>query len=198
MREQVPPVTFTPQDATLQVQHIVDLRRAVDLLVARPDVDAGRLAYIGHSHGAAMGGLLAGVETRIAAYALACGDGGLVAHFGGAGPDAALLRGLPPEARQAWLEVMEPIEPLRFISRAAPAAVLLQAARHDEAVPVADAQTYFEASSEPKQLVWYDTGHELDEQALLDQVAWLSGRIGIDASRFAFEHGCRRISCRVD
>jgi hypothetical protein len=49
------PLTFTPKDRDEQIQLIVDLRRAVDLLVARPDVDTARLAYYGVSYGAAMG-----------------------------------------------------------------------------------------------------------------------------------------------
>jgi dienelactone hydrolase len=53
------PLTFTPKDRDEQIQLIVDLRRAVDLLVARPDVNSRQLAYFGVSYGAAMGGLLA-------------------------------------------------------------------------------------------------------------------------------------------
>lgn len=45
----------------------------------------GRIGYIGVSYGGAMGGLLAGVEHRISAYALVVGDGGLVTHS--TGPD---------------------------------------------------------------------------------------------------------------
>src|SRR5207245_6126715 len=42
-------VQFTSQDSVEQVQLIVDLQRAFDLLTARPDVDAGRLAFVGRS-----------------------------------------------------------------------------------------------------------------------------------------------------
>jgi hypothetical protein len=38
-------LTFTPQDRAEQIQLIIDLRRAIDLLMARPDVDADRIAY---------------------------------------------------------------------------------------------------------------------------------------------------------
>ena len=198
VRRQASPVTFTPQDAEGQRQHIVDLRRAVDLLAGRPDVHSDRLAYIGHSHGAAMGGLLAGVEDRIGAYVLASGDGGLVSHFGGEGPDSAELLRLPEEVQQRWLEAMGPIEPIRFVGRAAPAALLFQAGLHDEAVPVADAEAYYEAGSEPKEILWYDAGHVLDEQALLDQVQWLAERVSIGSDKFVFRHGCGHISCRAD
>ena len=75
------PVTFTDQDRLEQIQLIVDLRRGVDLLMSRPEVDADRIGFIGISYGASMGGLLAGVESRIKAYVLAMGDGGLVENL---------------------------------------------------------------------------------------------------------------------
>jgi dienelactone hydrolase len=56
------PLTFTPRDRREQIQLIVDLRRAVDLLSQRPNVDPARIGYVGVSYGAAMGGLLAGIE----------------------------------------------------------------------------------------------------------------------------------------
>ena len=42
-------LTFTEQDREEQIQLIVDLRRAIDLLMARPDVDPERIAYLGVS-----------------------------------------------------------------------------------------------------------------------------------------------------
>jgi cephalosporin-C deacetylase-like acetyl esterase len=58
-------VRFDERDRREQIQLIVDLRRAVDLLVARDDVDPDRIGYLGVSYGGAMGGLLAGVEDRV-------------------------------------------------------------------------------------------------------------------------------------
>jgi fermentation-respiration switch protein FrsA (DUF1100 family) len=40
--------------------------------------------------------------------------------------------------------------------------LLFQSARLDEAIAPSDAQTFFDAASEPKQLRWYDTGHKMD------------------------------------
>ena len=58
-------------------QAIVDLQRGLDLLASRLDVDSKRLGYVGHSYGATLGGVLAGIETRVVAYVLMAG---LVAH----------------------------------------------------------------------------------------------------------------------
>ena len=46
------PETSAEQDRDTLAQAVVDLRRAIDLLESRPDVEKGRIAYIGHSYGA--------------------------------------------------------------------------------------------------------------------------------------------------
>ena len=103
---------FTERDRADQIQLMVDLRRAVDLLRDRDDVDDRRIAYFGVSYGGAMGGLLAGIEDRIAAFVLDVGDGGLVSHFTGADDADGPLSQLPPARRTRWLDAMRPIEPL--------------------------------------------------------------------------------------
>ena len=84
-RDPKDPITFTTRDADEQIQTIVDMRRAVDVLVARDDVDPARLGFIGGSYGAAMGGILAGVEDRLRAFVLAVGDARVGCAFHGRG-----------------------------------------------------------------------------------------------------------------
>ena len=171
---------FDERDRDDQIQLAVDLRRAVDLLLSRPDVARDRLAYSGQSFGGAQGGLLAGVERRIKAYALVVGDGGLVSHFTGPeAPSDGPLSYLPPEQVKRWLAAMEPIEPIRWVGRAAPAHLLFQNGRRDPLVPPAHGRAYQEAGSEPKTVLWYDAEHRLNEQATRDRHAWLAERIGI-------------------
>jgi dienelactone hydrolase len=168
------PLVLTEQDRDEQIQLIVDLRRAIDVLVSRPEVDAERMAYVGVSYGGAMGGLLAGVEDRLQTYVLQVGDGGLVTHF--TGPEDRgdyFYTGLSESGRQAWLEAMWPIEPIHYVGHAAPAALLFQNGTADEVVPPADALRYQEAGSEPKAMLWYDAGHGIPPAAADDTVAWL-------------------------
>jgi sugar lactone lactonase YvrE/dienelactone hydrolase len=54
----------------MYVQTILDIRRGIDVLLARGDVDKKRLAYVGHSFGATWGGTLAAVEKRFATHVL--------------------------------------------------------------------------------------------------------------------------------
>jgi len=179
------PMTWTEQDREELVQLIVDLRRAVDLLAARPDVDAQRMAYVGNSFGGATGGLLAGVEDRLPAYALVVGDGGWVEHY--TGPDdrhsypAGPFFTVSEEGQRRWLEAMWPIEPIHYVGRAGPAALLFQNGTRDVNVPPRDALRFQQAGSEPKTILWYDSAHSLPNQAWQDQAAWLQRHIGAGA-----------------
>jgi dienelactone hydrolase len=177
-------LTFTPKDRGEQIQLIVDLRRAVDVLIQHAGTDPERIGYIGYSYGAAMGGLLAGVEHRIKAYGLMVGDGGLVTHFMEDGKPTGGFETIPAGMRDTWLEAMEPIDSVHYVGHAAPSALFFQNARYDPLVTEADALAYQAAGSEPKQIKWYDSGHGLPTQAYLDMVNWLAEQIGIDAAKY--------------
>ncbi|HEX5838973.1 MAG TPA: hypothetical protein VFY26_14150 [Anaerolineales bacterium] len=179
-----PWISFTPRDRDEQIQLMVDLRRAVDLLTQHEKVDASRIGYIGYSYGAAMGGLLAGIEPRIKAYGLMVGDGGLVNHFMDENEPVGGFETIDPESRRLWLEAMEPIEPINFVGQTAPSALFFQNARHDNSVSEEDALAYQAAGSEPKKIKWYDSGHGLPTQAFVDMVHWLAEQIGIDAGKY--------------
>lgn len=177
-RKELP--NFTERDRSDQIQLMVDLRRAVDLLQSRDDVDDDRIAYFGVSYGGAMGGLFAGVEDRLAAVVLDVGDGGLVTHFTGADDKYGPLSQLPAARRKRWLDAMRPIEPIKWIGRAK-AAILFQSARNDQLVPPADARKYHEAAGRPKDIRWYDSDHFLPPKAGCDAAQWLEKKIGIEA-----------------
>ena len=177
-------IHFTVQDREEQIQLIIDLRRGVDVLTQRPNVDSDRLGYIGYSYGAAMGGLVAGIEHRIKAYGLMVGDGGLVTHFMEDGEPMGGFETIPAGMRASWLEAMEPIDSIHYVGHAAPSALFFQNARHDSLVTEADALAYQAAGSQPKRIEWYDSGHGLPTQAYLDMVSWLAEQIGIDDSKF--------------
>ena len=174
------PVRFIAQDRAEQIQLIRDLQRAVDVLRARPNVDDGRIAYVGFSYGGAMGALFTGIERRLAAAVLVVGDGGLVSHFTGP-EDVAFMASLSCATRVDWFKSMAPIEPIRFIPHASPTALLLQSGRIDELVPMADAQSLHASAPEPRTIQWYEAGHGLNQQAQWDRHDWLNAKIGLDA-----------------
>jgi dienelactone hydrolase len=177
-------ISFTPQDREEQIQLMIDLRRGVDLLTRHEKVDPSRMGYIGYSYGAAMGGLLAGIEPRIKAYGLMVGDGGLVNHFTDDGEPVGGFEQFDSATRERWLEAMQDIEPIHYVSHASPSALFFQNARYDQSVSEEDALAYQAAGSEPKKVQWYESGHGLPSQAFIDMVAWLAEQIGIDKEQF--------------
>ena len=175
-------VQFTAQDRAEQVQLIKDLQRAVDLLRGLPNVDPARIAYHGTSYGGAMGALFVGIERRIKAGVLVVPDGGLVSHFTGP-EDSSFLASLSCGTRVSWFKDMVPIEPIRFIALATPTPLLIQNGRTDVLVPQADAELLHAAAPDPKTIQWYQAGHGLTHQALIDRHAWLVAQIGLDAMK---------------
>jgi len=169
------------KNAEMRSQQVLDLRRGVDLLLARDDVDPERIAYVGHSYNAAVGGILAGVEKRIATFVLMAG--GLAEEemlLTSDEPTIAAWRQRVGEERiKAYLVTYGWLDPVHYIQHAAPATVLLQYARRDEILknPEAWAQRDFKWVSEPKELKLYDAGHALDAAARGDRYQWLRIRL---------------------
>jgi dienelactone hydrolase len=169
---------FTVRDSVEQVQLMQDLQRAVDVLLARSDVDRARLAYVGGSYGGAMGSLFAGIERRLKAFVLMVPDGGLVAHYTNQdGSPSGYLATLPPATAERWLAAMRPIEPILFIPQAT-APLLFQSGRQDQLVAEADAEALHLAAPQPKTIQWYEAGHGLTLAAKTARLAWLASQIG--------------------
>jgi dienelactone hydrolase len=171
-------MTLLPQDGAEQIQVIKDLQRAVDVLRSRPNVDVDRIAFMGVSWGGATGALFVGIERRLRAAALVVGHAGQVSHH--TGPVGHKLIALLPCARRvAWSRAMTPIEPIRFVGHAN-MPLLLQNGRLDELVPNYEAEELHAAAPQPREVRWYDAGHNLNQQAMIDRHDWLVQQIGLD------------------
>ncbi len=163
------------------IQVVVDSRRAYDVLAARPDVDTARIGYVGLSFGAMMGGSLAGTDKRFRTFILICGLEGFVRHYSRSQhPAIARLRAsAKPEEFKRLLAAMEPIDAKNFIGRAS-VPLLFQASRFDPGVSESDTRDYFDLAPNPKELKWYDSGHDLnDPQAFADRQSWLRKHLAI-------------------
>jgi dienelactone hydrolase len=113
-------------------QAVHDLHRTLDALGPHPALDARRVAYAAFSMGAVLGALYAPTDPRLCAAALALGGAGI-------GPPA--------------------LDPARHVARFAGRPLLLVNAVRDERVPRAAAERLHAAAAEPKQVLWFDSGH---------------------------------------
>jgi dienelactone hydrolase len=166
-----PLFSFNSAERDEFVQTVVDVRRGVDVLTARSDVDPLRLAFWGFSHGAFIGGIVAGVERRIASYVLQSGGG------------ADYLRVNAPQrlrepALSSYLASIATVDPDLYVAHAAPSAVFLQNGSLDKTYTAAGVAAWQAAASEPKKIATYQTDHGLDAEANADALAWLASRIG--------------------
>jgi predicted esterase len=160
------------------VRQVIELRRAMDLLLAQPGVDHGRFAFVGHDFGAMYGVVMGSVDPRPTCYVLMAGT----PRF----PDWYLYYpGLDGEPRQAYIDSMVEIDPINHVARLSPAPLLFQFARDDFHVPQERASAFCEAAAEPKQIRWYDAGHGLNEKAAQDRVAWLSEQLRLPLGKSA-------------
>jgi len=158
------------------VQQILDMRRGADLLLTRKDVDPRRLAYVGHSYNATVGGYLSGLDKRFQAFVLMAG--GLSDDVDLKSEELKQLRqNVGPEkfdaftAKYAWLDAG------KFVSHAAPAAVFLQYAAQEKFLNPDRARQHAAVVSEPKQLKIYDAPHALNAEARRDRIAFLTQQL---------------------
>jgi hypothetical protein len=167
------------QNAEASRQQIIDFRRGVDLLMARGDVENGRLAFVGHSYNAHTGGILSGVEKRIRSFVLMAGvfaDEEYI--FDSARPEITQFRQrIGEKPLRDFFQQYAFDDPIHFIGHSAPASVFLQFGLQDEGIPETMARHYFELFEEPKKISLYKAGHTLNAEARKDRVQWLAERL---------------------
>ncbi len=141
---------------------VIDLRRGVDLLQARSDVDPERIGFVGHSYGAGRGGVLAGVEKRIKTF--------------------ILMAGWAFPSRYDTIGSSFSLDGFHYISHAAPNSVFFQFVHFDQYITQDMADEYYAAASQPKEIRWYDDNHSFTNRtARDDRINWLVEQLELNA-----------------
>jgi cephalosporin-C deacetylase-like acetyl esterase len=163
------------------IQMVVDLRRAVDVLIARQDVDPSRIGYVGHSLGATWGAPLAAAEKRIKVFVLMGGLPKVPPDWDDDSFYQRMQRATTPrEEFDKEASVLAPIEPEKFAAHTGPAKIYFQWALHDMYISRKSADRYFNAVTGPKEQEWYFTSHEFnDRESKSARVSWLVDTLGI-------------------
>jgi dienelactone hydrolase len=172
------PTPLNQQEATDLIQQIADMRRGADLLLARPDIDAKRLAYVGHSYNASVGRFLSGIDKRFVAFVLMAG--GLSDESDLKTKEMQEYRQkIGPEKFDAFQTKYGWLDPGKFVSHAAPAVVFLQYASREEFLNPDRARAYAAIVSEPKRFKLYDAPHALNAEARRDRIAFLTEELNL-------------------
>jgi eukaryotic-like serine/threonine-protein kinase len=140
--ERLRPAGFVEPDRTTaeyrdkMVNWITDLRRGLDYLETRDDIDSKKIGFVGPSAGGTVGLILAAVDRRYASVFLAAS--GVRKHF------------------TQWIAEANPIN---FAPQIRGPILMLQG-RHDENLAwKTEAEPLYKLLSEPKRLILYDGGH---------------------------------------
>jgi formylglycine-generating enzyme required for sulfatase activity len=150
------PAVSTVEYAETVVQRVTDLRRGLDYLETRPDIDMTRLAGVAPSAGSVLGVILGALENRYRTFV-----------FIGAGL---------PGTYRAINPVANPINFAAYIQ----APKLIVQGRYDEDTPLRTAtEPFFSLLSQPKRLALYDGGHVPSLEVLMSlTTGWLEERLG--------------------
>lgn len=153
------------EDKAQAVHQVTEIRRAMDLLLAQPNLDLKRVAYVGHDFGAMYGMIASALDQKARTYV-----------FMAATPHWAdwFFFARQPKDPAAYRADIGTIDPVLYVPKLAPARIFFQFANKDEYVSAAQAAEYYAAAQVPKHLATYAAGHDLHTaEVAADRVAWL-------------------------
>jgi len=166
------------RNATEFLQQVIDMRRGVDLLTARRDVDSKRIGYVGHSCNAAVGALLSGLDHRFKAFVLMAGS--MSDEISQNTKDFQEFRQkMGPEKVDAFIAKYNYLDQGKFVSHASPAFVFLQYGSRETFLNADRARQYAAIVSDPKELKIYDAEHALNAEARRDRIHFLIEQLNL-------------------
>lgn len=145
-------------------QTVFDLRRAVDFIQTREELDAGRIGFYGISLGGIIGTIFCSVEERVEVPVIVLAGGKLNLMFG---KDA-----LSGDTKD-YLSI---IDPINYVANISPRPLLMINAEDDDVVPPITSKLLFKAAKEPKEIIWHPARHHTlpIEKAYPEGIAWFN------------------------
>jgi cephalosporin-C deacetylase-like acetyl esterase len=147
------------------IRQVVELRRALDLLLSQSNIDKTRIGFVGHDYGAMYGMLMAGVDQRVNTFVFIAATQSL--------NDWAFL-GPQPKSKAAYLKQNAVLELTDYLREVKTASKFFQFGKSDAYVSAADASILFAAAPEPKQRKSYEASHKMESKEIVsDRNEWL-------------------------
>ncbi len=162
-------------DRALLIQQVIDIRRGLDVLLARTDVDPKRIAYVGHDFGAMYGSIIAGVDKRAKSYVLVAGTTTFHDWF------LTYWKPAPADKFEEYRAGMAAFDPIRYVNHAAPGALFFQFSTSDRFITNVTAEEFYNAASNPKSVKWYQVPHPMKNDDITnDRLDWLKKELGLN------------------
>ncbi len=157
------------------IRQVIELRHGLDVLLAQPNVDAERVAYVGHDFGAMYGTLLSAVDSRAKAYVFIAG----ASDF-----NNWMLFGVDDNTPGLadYKAKMETIAPIKLIPLTSPAAIYFQYGTQDQYTNQPEIDAFLAAANEPKDIKMYRSDHAMGSAAIqTDRVNYLVDHLDLQA-----------------
>jgi len=163
------------KDYENSIRQVIELRRALDLLLSQPNVDKTRIGYVGHDYGAMYGMLMAGVDQRVNTFVFIAATQSL--------NDWAFL-GPQPKSKAAYLKQNSNLELTDYLRQTRNASKFFQFGKSDFFISQADGAVLFAAAPEPKQRKLYEASHKMElNEIAKDRDEWLVKQLKLSTSR---------------
>jgi len=128
-------------------QTVFDLRRSIDFLHSRKEIDPNQIGYFGISLGGVIGTIFCGVDNRVKVPVIALAGGNLSLMFG--------MDALTEDAK----DFFSIIDPINFVEQIAPRPLLMINAENDEVIVPITSKLLFNKAKQPKEIIWYPSRH---------------------------------------
>ncbi len=154
------------------IDETIEVRRALDLLLLQHGVDRKRVGFVGHDYGAMYGSILSGIDKRVRTYVFVAGMGNFAEW------SLKYWKGPSANGADTYMRLMDPVDPINYVSRAAPASLMFQFSNADKYISRTTADAYYGAASRPKQVRWYETDHAMNtDEVRKDRSDWLTRQL---------------------
>jgi dienelactone hydrolase len=159
-------------DYANSIRQVIELRRAMDLLLSQPHVDPTRVAFVGHDYGGMYGTLASGVDNKAKAYVLIA----VAPSFF----DWAFYAA-QPESRADYICQNAVLEPTDYLRQIKNASFLFQYAETDPYIGYMKRVEFVRSAPEPREMkVYADAEHSMNTaQIRADRSAWLKTQLGL-------------------
>lgn len=159
------------EDYGRSIRQVIELRRAMDLLLIQPGIDPKRIAVVGHDFGAMYAMIASAQDQKACTYVFMTAVPRLTDWF---------LFARQPKDLASYRRQIAPLGPIHYIARLATAPVFFQFASNDKFVSAAQAAEFYATALPRKQMATYESGHDLHLAAATnDRLVWLERELGL-------------------
>ena len=128
-------------------QTVFDLRRAIDFIETRKELDSHNIGFLGISLGGITGTIFCAVDKRIKVPVIVLAGGQLNLMFG--------KKALSKDTR----DFLSFIDPINYVSMISPRPLLMINASHDDVVPPVTSKLLYKKAKKTKKIIWYPAKH---------------------------------------